>query len=103
MFGCYRTGEANDPNTYAAAIAAILAEYDSETIKRVTDPRTGIARALRFLPNPAEVAAASDAVVKAKSLEVKMAAMGWQFAGLRMEKIEGREPVWSARWTPTPK
>lgn len=42
LFGCYRRGEANDPETYAAAVAAVLAEYPEDTIRHVTDPRTGL-------------------------------------------------------------
>lgn len=42
MFGCYRRGDANDPATYTAAVASVLAEYPEETIRYVTDPRTGL-------------------------------------------------------------
>lgn len=55
LFGCYRKGDANDPDTYTAAITAILAEYAPEVIQRATDPRTGLARKLKFLPTVAEV------------------------------------------------
>jgi hypothetical protein len=60
LFGSYRKGDANDPDTYVAAVAAILADYDDDVIVRVTDPRTGIARKLKFMPNPAEVADECD-------------------------------------------
>lgn len=43
LFGQYRKGDANDPEIYVATVAAILADYPSETIRYVTDPRTGIA------------------------------------------------------------
>jgi hypothetical protein len=43
LFGQYRRGDANDPDTYVAGVAAVLAEYPPETIRYVTDPRTGIA------------------------------------------------------------
>lgn len=43
LFGQYRAGDANDPETYVASVAAVLAEYPMETIRYVTDPRTGIA------------------------------------------------------------
>ena len=42
MFGCYRKGDANDPDTYTAAVAAVLSEYPEDTIRHVTDPRTGM-------------------------------------------------------------
>lgn len=43
LFGQYRRGDANDPEIYVATVAAILADYPPETIRYVTDPRTGIA------------------------------------------------------------
>jgi hypothetical protein len=43
LFGQYRRGDANDPDVYVASVAAILADYPAETIRYVTDPRTGIA------------------------------------------------------------
>lgn len=43
LFGQYRKGDANDPEIYVASIAAILSDYPVETIRYVTDPRTGIA------------------------------------------------------------
>lgn len=43
MFGQYRRGDANDPDTYVASVAAVLSGYPPETIKYVTDPRTGMA------------------------------------------------------------
>jgi hypothetical protein len=60
LFGCYRKGEANDPETYAAAIAAVLADYQPETIRYVTDPRTGIASKTTFMPNPGEIKKACE-------------------------------------------
>jgi hypothetical protein len=40
---------------YAAAVTAILSEYDEETVAFVTDPRTGLARKSNFLPTIAEI------------------------------------------------
>lgn len=61
MFGCYRKGDANDPDTYVAAIAAILADYENEVIRQVTDPRYGLPRRLSFMPTAKEVADACEA------------------------------------------
>lgn len=56
MFGCYRRGDANDPERYAAAVAAVLSAYPEDIIKFATDPRTGIAtRYPKFMPNAGEV------------------------------------------------
>lgn len=81
LFGCYRKGEANDPEIYTAATTAILAEYSAEVIQRVTDPRTGIPRKLKFMPNPAEVAEACDQAKIAIAAEKKIAADGWHWNG----------------------
>lgn len=64
MFRCYPAGQANDPETYTAAISAVLAEYPPEVVHRVTDPRTGVARKVKFLPSVAEVVEACEAEVK---------------------------------------
>ena len=60
LFGCYRKGEANDPKVYVAAVAAVLALYPEETIKFVTDPRTGIPSKINWMPNVGEVRQACE-------------------------------------------
>jgi hypothetical protein len=58
LFGCYRRGDANDPETYVAAISAVLAIYPTDLIREVTDPRTGIQTTERFetfMPNAGEL------------------------------------------------
>ena len=55
LLGCYRKGDAADPDTYAAAIAAVLSEYPPEIIRRATDPRIGIASKSKWLPTVAHV------------------------------------------------
>lgn len=55
MFGCYRKADANDPDIYVAAITAILAEYEPEIIRIVTDPREGIARKSKWMPSISEL------------------------------------------------
>jgi hypothetical protein len=87
LFGCYRKGDANDPETYSAAITAILAEYEPEVIQRVTDPRTGIPRQIKFLPNPAEVAEACDKARAAIKNERKVAQLGYVWVEDRWQKI----------------
>lgn len=86
LFGCYRKGDANDPETYTAAITAILADYDDEVIVHVTDPRTGIARTNKFMPNPAEVAEACDAAKEYFYWCAKAAALGWRWDGSKWTK-----------------
>jgi hypothetical protein len=55
LLGCYRTGEANDPQTYVAAITAVLAHYPEEIITQVTHPVTGLPSKKGWLPTVKEV------------------------------------------------
>lgn len=86
LFGCYRKGDANDPETYTAAVTAILADYSPEVIRRVTDPRTGIPRKLKFMPNPAEVAEECEAAMAAIRAENIIFMQGWRWEGDRWQK-----------------
>lgn len=89
LFGCYRKGDANDPDTYVAAITAILSEYDPAVIKRVTDPRLGIARKSKWMPNPAELSEACDEAKRALKAEAEMESKGWRWNGEKWEKAGG--------------
>jgi hypothetical protein len=60
LFGCYRRGDANDPDVYVAGVAAIFGEYPPEIVDYVCDPRTGLPRRLKWLPTMAEIAEACD-------------------------------------------
>jgi hypothetical protein len=60
LTGCYRRDDAADPEAYAAALIAVLAEYPIEVVEHVTDPRTGLPRTAKFLPSVAEVVAACE-------------------------------------------
>lgn len=55
LLGCYRTGDANDPETYVAAIAATLARYSEQIITDVTHPVTGLPSKKGWLPTVKEV------------------------------------------------
>lgn len=58
LFGSYRRGDANDPERYVAAIAAVLSMYEPDLIREVTDPRSGIAtteKYMSFMPNAGEL------------------------------------------------
>ena len=58
LFGCYRRGDANDPERYVAAMAAVLSDYDFDLMREVTDPRTGICtteKFMSFMPNAGEL------------------------------------------------
>lgn len=65
LFGCYRRVDANDPDIYVAAIAAVLAIYDADMIREVTDPRTGIITSekyMSFMPSVGELKNYCDGV-----------------------------------------
>lgn len=55
LLGCYRTGDANDPETYVAAIAATLARYSEAIITAVTHPVSGLPSKKSWLPTVKEV------------------------------------------------
>jgi uncharacterized protein YllA (UPF0747 family) len=55
MFGCFRKGDANDPDMYVAAITSTLARYPEDVIIEVTHPGTGLPTKSSFLPSVKEV------------------------------------------------
>lgn len=57
LFGQFRRGEANDPATFAASVAAVLSRYPDDVIIAATDPRTGLALRSDWLPTVREVGA----------------------------------------------
>lgn len=62
LLGCYRKGDANDPDTYVAAITATLARYPENVIRDVTHPATGLPIQKDFLPTVREVYLACEAI-----------------------------------------
>ena len=64
LLGCYRTGDANDPATYVAAITAILARYPEEVITAVTHPATGLPSKSGWLPTIKEVGDACNQAIE---------------------------------------
>jgi hypothetical protein len=65
LFGCYRRGDANDPETYVRAVGAVLSMFDADLIREVTDPRTGIMtteKFMTFMPNAGELKVYCDGI-----------------------------------------
>jgi hypothetical protein len=60
LLGCYRTGEANDPEIYLAAVVAVLSDYPLDIVTAVTRPSTGIPAKLKWLPTIAEIKTACE-------------------------------------------
>ena len=62
MFSCYRKADADTPEIFLDAAAAILAEYPDEIIVRVTDPRVGLPSRLKWPPQPSEIKEACESL-----------------------------------------
>ena len=78
LFGCYRRGDANDPETYVAAVAAVLSLYGSDIIREATDPRTGIQTSEKFaafMPNAGELKIYCEAIAARKERMRQLAAI----------------------------
>lgn len=69
LFGCYRKGDANDPETYVAAITAVLSRYDETVIRAVTHPAKGLPIRTNFLPTVKEVYEACEVLAAPKREE----------------------------------
>jgi hypothetical protein len=87
LLGCYRTGDANDPEVYSDAVIAVLSDYPLEIIKRVVDPRSGIPSVCSWLPTIAEIK---------KALEAEMAPIR------REEDRREREQLYRLQQEPEP-
>lgn len=66
LFGCYRKGDANDPDTYVAAITAVLSRYSEDVIRAVTHPAKGLPIKTQFLPTVKEVHDACENIARPK-------------------------------------
>jgi hypothetical protein len=60
LLGCFRTGDATDPEVYTRAVVMVLADYPDDVIERVVDPRTGIPSRMNWLPTIAEIKSACE-------------------------------------------
>jgi hypothetical protein len=64
IMGSYPKADVHDPKTFVTAVTLVLSEYPIGVLRRVSDPRTGIAGRLKFLPTVAEIKNACDAEMK---------------------------------------
>lgn len=55
LLGCYRTGAANDPEVYIAAVVRVLSTYPMSIVHRVIDPVTGLPGRTKWLPTIPEI------------------------------------------------
>lgn len=89
LFGCYRKGDANDPETYTAAIAAVLAMFPEAVILRATDPRVGLPSLCDFLPTPKEVKDFCEKeMAPVRAAEAREARIAKQFADREEAEID---------------
>lgn len=94
LLGCYRTGDANDPETYVAAIAAILSKYPLWVVTQVTHPTTGLPSRKNWLPTVKEVTdACIDVLAPVAEREARTQRVREQLA--ERERIESiRRPTY---------
>ena len=60
LLGCYRTGDANDPEVYISAIVRVFSVYSIDVIHAVADPLTGLPSRVKWLPTVVEVREACE-------------------------------------------
>lgn len=62
LLGCYRTGDANDPEVYVSAVVRVLSNYPIEIVQRVVDPVTGLPSKVKWLPTIPEILSACEEI-----------------------------------------
>lgn len=55
LFGSFRKGEANDPETYVAAVLTVLMDYSDAVVNEVCHPGRGLPARCDFLPTMKEL------------------------------------------------
>src|ERR1035437_9565097 len=93
LLGCYRTGDANDPEIYVAAVTAVLARYPEEIITSVTHPVTGLPSKSSWLPTIKEVTdACNQAVEPIRQNELRLKRIKEQLE-MREREERGEKPT----------
>ena len=67
LFSSYRVDQYSDPEGFKVNIGLVLEQYPDETIRFVTDPRTGVQRRCAWPPSVKEVVDACDAHMQHKA------------------------------------
>lgn len=94
LLGCYRTGEANDPETYVAAITATLARFSEAIITEVTHPATGLPSRSSWLPTVKEVSEACEALAdRVERMRQRDARIQAQLAARNADEAFPRTPI----------
>jgi hypothetical protein len=71
LLGCYRTGAANDPETYIASIIRVLTAYPIDVAMRVADPLCGLPGTSKWLPQAPEVREACEEIMGPRRREAE--------------------------------
>lgn len=95
LLGCYRTGDANDPEVYTAAAIAVLSDYPLDVVQRVVDPRSGLPSRIRWLPTVSEIREACQEIhgVRQRMQEWERSAAEQVAARVREEEIRKSRPT----------
>lgn len=74
--GCYRRDEAQDPETFAVALALVFGDYPASVVDFVADPRTGVITEYKMgMPNVGQIKEFCDSILaRQKKLEQYAAA-----------------------------
>lgn len=92
LLGCYRSGDANDPETYVAAIAAMLAHYPEQIITDVTHPVSGLPSQKSWLPTVKEVRdACEDQVEHDRNIRARQQRINEQLANRARDDAEAAQ------------
>lgn len=62
LLGCYRSGDANDPEIYVSSVVAMFCAYPVDVMERVVNPVTGLPARSQWLPTLAEVRSACEEI-----------------------------------------
>jgi len=73
LFGSFRKGEANDPETYVASVLTVLMDYDDEVVREICHPGRGLPSRCDFLPTVKELKEACEAEAARRARMAKYA------------------------------
>lgn len=75
--GCYRRDEAHDPETFAAGLAVVLADYPAAIVEYAADPRTGVVSKFPMgLPNVGQIKEYCDGILARQERIAHYASLG---------------------------
>lgn len=92
ILGCFRMGDASDPEVYVTAITAVLARYPSDVGARLSDPKDGVAGRFKWLPTVSEIREECDRLSAADVAAVKRQADLTEQMRLRDESLPEVRP-----------